>query len=93
VATIQITKEIEELLGALRKEDPAMSDAEILERALLELHRQRELERRRAWAASLPILELSVEEAAAIAQARKEAKYGPYTVEELLKQLKSDVDA
>lgn len=72
--TIEVTKDIEELFEAARKDNPAQSDAEILRRALAELHHKQELERRRAWAESLPMLRISDEEAHTITDSRKELR-------------------
>jgi hypothetical protein len=92
MATIEVTKDVEELLAAARKENPAQSDAEILKRALSELRHQRELERRREWAESLPILELSDEERTELTEALREADREPgeaLTLEALKKELKA----
>jgi hypothetical protein len=91
MATIEVTKDVEELLAVARRENPAQSDAEILKHALFMLHRQRELDRRRAWADSLPTLNISAEEARSITESRKELHEAirrgeavPMTVEELM---------
>lgn len=89
MTTIEVTKDVEELLEQARAEDPARSDAEILKLALAELQRQRELERRRAWAESLPTLELSDEERTELSEALAEADREPgriMTVDEIMKE-------
>lgn len=92
MATIEVTKDVEELLEAARKENPAQSDAEILKRALSELHRQRELRERQAWIDSLPELELSDEERTELTEALNEADREPgktLTLEELKRELRA----
>jgi hypothetical protein len=82
MAAIEITKDVEALLEAARKENPARSDAEILKRALSGFYHEQELERRRKWAEGLPTLELSDEEKRSVARARK-GEFVEMTIAEL----------
>ncbi len=82
MATIEVSKDIEELLQALKKEHPALDEAEILKRALADYRKRELLKRRKEWEESLPTLEISDEEAASIAQARK-GEFVEMSIEEL----------
>lgn len=86
---ISINDDIERILESLKGDYPTLDYPELFKLGLSELYRKRELETRQAWIDSLPTLAISEEEAASIAEARKEPSSGPYTAEELLKQLKS----
>jgi hypothetical protein len=82
MATIEVTKDIQELLQALKKDHPELDEAEILRRALAD-YRKRELQKRRKeWEKSLPTLEISEEEKRSIAEARK-GEFRELSVEEL----------
>lgn len=83
MATIKVTKDVEQLLQALKRKHPELGEAEILQRALSDLKQQLELERRREWADSLPELEIPEEEARSIVEARKEVDFVEMSVDDL----------
>jgi hypothetical protein len=89
---ISINEDIERILESLKGDYPTLDYPELFKLGLAELYRKRELEARQRWAESLPTLEVSGEEAASIAEARKEPLQGPYTAGELLKELKAVSD-
>ncbi len=72
VVKISINEDVEPVIGRLRAHYPTMSAAELFKLGLAELDRKRELETRQAWIDSLPVLELSDEEAASLAEALDE---------------------
>ena len=90
---ISINDDIERILESLKGEYPTLDYPELFKLGLSELYHKRELEARRRWAESLPLLQVSEEEAASIAEAREELKTNPrqsVTAEELISSLVSD---
>lgn len=69
---ISITDDIARVLDRLKREYPTLDAPELFKLGLAELDRKRELEARERWAESLPTLDISEDEASAIAEARKE---------------------
>ena len=69
---IPLSEDVERVLVAMKRDYPALDYAEILKLGLSELYRKRESEAHKAWLDSLPVLEISEEEAAEVAETRKE---------------------
>ena len=93
MATIKVSKGVEELLGALKMQYPELAEDEIVERALLEYHRQERRHRIQAWEEGLPTIQLSEEELDSLDEALAEAEEGKtqiMSVEELLDEVTRD---
>lgn len=87
---ISINDKIALVLERVQGEYPTLSTTEIFKLGLAELDRKTELERRKRWSESLPLLEASVEDEASIAEARDELKVSErerMTAEELISSL------
>jgi hypothetical protein len=90
---ISINENIERILESLKGDYPTLDYPELFKLGLAELYRKRELEARQRWVESLPTLEISEDEAASIAEGRRELERGEakaVTIEELLTELHSD---
>lgn len=90
---ISINDEIARVLERLKGEYPTLSAPELFKLGLAELDRKRELEARKRWAESLPLLEVSEEEAESIAEGRREIERGEgrsMTAKELMAELLED---
>jgi len=96
---INKTKELTTILGAFRQHFKLMSDAELVKLALSLAHDFMERQRRDAWIASLPYMELSDEEQASLTegiksleQAKKDGTLKPMTVDELMNEIRNYPD-
>ena len=90
---ISITEDVERILESLKQEYPALNYSELFKLGLGELYRKCTLETRRRWLEDLPLMELSEEEAASIAEGRREIERGEghkVIAEELMAELLSD---
>lgn len=90
---ISVNEEIPRVLERLKREYPTLDYPELFKLGLAELDRKCALEARRRWSERLPIMQVSEEEAASIAEAR--GKIGasgrePMTAEELINSLTED---
>ena len=84
---ISVNDNIEGLLKDLKEDYPALDYSEIFKLGLSELYNQqkerhlrRELERRQIWSDSLPMMEISEEQARSIAKGRQEIEDGDYNL-------------
>lgn len=90
---ISVNEEIARVLDRLKREYPTLDYPELFKLGLAELDRKRALEARRRWSESLPIMQVSEEEAASIAEARAEIRASgrePMTAEELFSSIAED---
>lgn len=70
---VSLNEDVERVLEQLKGQYPALDYAEILKLGLSELYWKQELASRRLWAETLPELELSNEERAALTEILSEA--------------------
>lgn len=90
---ISINDEIATVLERVRRQYPTLDTPELFKLSLAEFDRMLELRRRKAWADSLPVLELSEEEHASLDEAYAELDAGKgkiMTIEELKAEAMSD---
>ena len=90
---ISVNDDIAKVLERLKQRYPTLDSPELFKLGLAELDRKAEQERRKAWADSLPVLELSEEEKASLDEAFAEREAGKgkiMTLEELKAEVLSD---
>ena len=90
---ISVNDEIAKVLERLKQRYPTLDSPELFKLGLAELDRKAEQERRKAWAESLPILELSEEEKASLDEAFAELDAGKgevMTVEAFMAEVTED---
>ena len=90
---ISVNDEIATVLERLKRRYPTLDSPELFKLGLAELDRKAEQERRKAWAESLPVLELSAKERVSldVAFAERDAGKGEImTVEAFMTEVTKD---
>ncbi len=97
---INKTKELSTVLDALRARYHLLNDAELIKLALSLAYEQIERQRRDAWIASLPVMELSDEEQASLTEGIKSLEQGkrdgtlrPMTADEIMEAIRTGPNA